>query len=126
MLDEKDNHWQRWLLKLAFVFFVNSLLSIVLMANGCGNYFALGVSYGDGQECQSWLERLFGITYFSQSSPLFVFDSLGTIIAMNWLLRRFFWQSSSAKINRPNRSKFWLVVIVGFAMPIILKEFLPS
>jgi hypothetical protein len=93
------------------------------MANGCGNYFALGHSYSDGQECEAWLEQRFGIHYFSQSSPVFAFDVIGILISTNWLLLWFFGNSSSAK---PRRAFFWIVAVVGVAIPLVAKEFLPT
>ncbi|WP_084368651.1 hypothetical protein [Rhizobium sp. RU36D] len=68
----------------ALIFFMtNCTYAILMMANGCGYFFSQGENYADGQECASYLELTFGITYFSQSSPLIILDELLLLVIIN-------------------------------------------
>lgn len=118
--------WQRLLFSLALIFVLNAVLSILMLTNGCGNYFAFGVLYGDGQECQTWLESRFGVLFFSQSSPLFLFDELVVVLAINWLLSLILQSNKLSKFIMPNKSVFWIVAVVSYVIPLISKEFLPA
>lgn len=105
-----------WICNSAIALVYNPIFSIALMANGCGNYFAQGVSYADGQECDSWLLQQFGVRYFSNASPLPFFDIIGLFIILNWMV---FWILKKYNSGKNLPKKLFIVfAFIGLALPI--------
>jgi hypothetical protein len=117
---EQMKHVQAWLtLKVAgkclTVFAANVGLAMAEFTNGCGNYFALGTSYGDTlQECESLLQKWYRIDYFSQSSPV-VFDDLIAVLLINFVLFCLFIGFRTKSGVQP--FAFWMSALLGVIAP---------
>lgn len=104
------------------VFFANVTLAMLLFANGCGNYFSLGTPYGETlQECESFLQKNYGVDYFSQSSPL-IFDDFLVLILVNFVL--FIVHRNSKQFGKIGGSLWWVFALIGIFAPRVVVQFI--
>ena len=111
----------KFMIQSLLFFLANVGMTILQFTNGCGNYFARGTSYGDGQECDSLLQKQYGIDYFSQSSP-FIFDGLVLVLLVNLVFFLFFRRLSA--MSGIQSAALWASIILGFVAPRVAIQFL--